>query len=76
MEWISVKDRLPEKHVIVLVFNDTKDIFVATMDIIHPVYQNEPKLYWSFEPSGWGSCCSKDITHWMPLPEPPQENMD
>ena len=58
-EWISVKDRLPrELHQQVLVV-DAK----GTMAI--GVLVDKESLYFD-------SYCNYDITHWMPLPEPPQ----
>jgi hypothetical protein len=60
MEWISVKDRLPEGHMkcIVAISNYSTSA--------------------SFLKGEWWQCgevidddCK--ITHWMPLPEPPEE---
>lgn len=65
-EWISVKDRLPEIGIKVLVFitytsvNDEIDV-----DMI------DPSISHTSEP--WGTYLSKHITHWMPLPEAPHE---
>jgi len=72
-EWISVKDRLPifaDQYDLnsqeVLVYTDTKFQFVTHMkmktfkdELTHPIWQ-----YW-----GFFNC---EITHWMPLPEPPK----
>lgn len=64
MEWISVKDRLPEIGERVL-----------TLDKRGRIGDRE---YYRFE-SGFicfrpdGLVPGKDITHWMPLPEPPKE---
>jgi len=58
MEWISVKDRLPNK-VYVLCCNSNSLPFIACFG----VWGN----YWA---------CSGErtnVTHWMPLPEPPKE---
>ena len=56
--WISVKDRLPESGVDVLVFTDDYCAYTAHYD-----------GYWwlSGEPT-----LSYNVTHWMPLPEPPE----
>lgn len=56
-EWISVKDRMPERSVEVLVYNAKLDI----MYVDDPLYLGEPKLHFDAE-----------VTHWMPLPEPPE----
>lgn len=55
--WIPVEERLPAKSKTVLVVAD------GMVDIA------------CFSENGWGlytlECCT--ITHWMPLPEPPEE---
>ena len=75
-EWISVKDRLPEQPPNIVdekgrswftpdidcIVCDGKSVFAA-----HYCFQN--KFFWyanSLHPL-------KNITHWMPLPEPPKE---
>lgn len=58
-EWISVKDRLPEAHTVVLVhYTDGR---ICTADYIDE--------YLKF-------ITSSTITHWMPLPEPPESEDD
>ena len=73
MEWINVKDRLPKDEVPVL---------VAYIGI------NDRKLYadgmaniryggWCWYEDYYGDNDEKvavTITHWMPLPEPPEED--
>lgn len=57
--WISVKDRLPKENDRVLTYSPN----MASSDIGGISIQ-------------WGWCCKtkvNDITHWMPLPEPPKE---
>jgi len=64
-EWISVKDRLPEKNEIVgYVFDGT-----IRFDVYYPGFCG------SFESvNDFGFFVSeKNITHWMPLPELPKE---
>jgi len=58
--WISVAERLPEKHTAVLVHTD--------MDGNHAA---------SFDGEEWfcdygGAWLFPNVTHWMPLPEPPE----
>lgn len=70
-EWISVKDRMPELHVEVLVYG------ILPYEIhpeIHQCYlcdvNGKNKLEF------WTSISAydvKNVTHWMPLPEPPKE---
>lgn len=57
-EWISVKDRLPEKGGSYLVFsNKSKTVFTAH--------------YWLGD--RWANRANGQfITHWMPLPQPPK----
>lgn len=60
--WISVKDRLPEDHVAVFVFDS--------------VCRNIYKAWMSHDLGEWFSeeylPDFLNITHWMPLPEPPE----
>lgn len=65
-EWISVKDRLPEKSDDYLVYYlkkyecgfETKWINVCSFITSH---------------DGWQTDNTETITHWQPLPEPPKE---
>lgn len=62
IEWISVKDRLPEKEGAYIVYKtNITHLFVAI---------------WNGKE--WNSFINrtplKRITHWIPLPEPPQES--
>lgn len=64
--WISVKDRLPEYNVPVLVFDQLENMHVYQLDndalygdTWVDYYDQNIKVNW--------------ITHWVPLPEPPKE---
>lgn len=59
-EWISVKDRLPEPNIRVLCYAPSRFGY-GDFDICI-VY-------------GWKCCPDRHygVTHWMPLPEPPEE---
>lgn len=67
-EWISVKDRMPEDNVPVLL--------VWTNGRVTSVI---PGWHVSIKGLGndWNTSCGlrpeEEITHWMPLPEPPKE---
>lgn len=65
MEWISVKERLPENldHVLVSVISKNRK-----QTVFGGVRYNVGEKRWIFPLGG--------ITHWMPFPEPPiaQEN--
>ena len=71
MNWISVKDRLPDDEEAVLIywgFDFGKGLEGEEYYAIAQYICSEPKPYWSEH--------DKDtmvVTHWMPLPEPPEE---
>ena len=63
-KWISVKDRLPEHNVLVLcVWLDGRD---RKQNRGFATYQQHGVWYVSNEGM-------PEVTHWMPLPEPPKE---
>ena len=63
-EWISVEDRLPDTRHAMLVCTRNRN--------------NVPKIAMAYFENGFGWCGSggrwNNVTHWMPLPEPPKEN--
>ena len=65
MDWISVKDRLPEKN---------KSVIGWYKD--NPFSKFCPEVV-SWNGKGWvfvyGRRYVTAVTHWMPLPEPPKE---
>lgn len=71
-EWISVKDRLPQRHqmgsifIVALYNKKTDESFVKPlhyiMDEWFSTLDEEPLNY------------RYKVTHWMPLPEPPKDN--
>jgi len=65
MEWISVKDRLPEKN--------------GRYIVNSSFYKNDPVMtsYFGYRDGSKilpVSFYCKDVTHWQPLPEPPKED--
>lgn len=65
--WISVKDRLPEDGMDIIVANaSTGTEYVSHRDLI---FFNESKD--AFVPTSYFQ--EFKFTHWMPLPEPPKE---
>lgn len=64
--WISVKDRLPAKHECVLIYDSVcHNIYMAWRDDDLDAWFSEEYL-----PD------FLNITHWMPLPNPPEVNAD
>ncbi len=63
-EWISVKDRLPKEGIRILTLGKYGEI----KDRALIAFKSGIML---FIPDGL--LIGKDITHWMPLPEPPEE---
>ena len=61
-EWVSVEERLPEGHAQVLMWSAKWNIAEAGS------YYN--KHFWVYSEIGDGYIAD-NITHWMPLPEPP-----
>lgn len=61
--WISVKERLPEDDSYYLTF---------TTEHTFEVYRYDGDGEWVTD---WGDTANHDITHWMPLPEPPKEEV-
>jgi hypothetical protein len=59
-EWISVKDRLPDYEAEVLIYSPETLIDLGSYS-------------WRFERwRGSSGALVEGITHWMPLPEPPE----
>ena len=61
-EWISVEERLPEGHMQVLMWSEKWGIAEAGS------YYNS--RFWVYNELGDGYVVDR-ITHWIPLPEPP-----
>ena len=76
-EWISVKDRLPEHNVDVLIYAQELDGLNGEIAITQIA---NIKIF-PFSPDNWGwvAPCqyffsNYKITHWKPLPDPPRLN--
>ena len=85
-QWISVKDRLPEYPGHYLVCTSINYWHGGCMDVNvnHKYGKNGTPVGYDgttmsvidcyFDATGnWNRACNAHITHWMPLPEPPEE---
>ena len=61
-EWIPVTDRLPKDDSPVLVYKSRHSEAYGNM---------ETAYYWNQRT--WEGCIGENVTHWMPLPQPPKE---
>ena len=75
-EWISVKDRLPESKddSVLAFFGEQRSIDMVHIqdyfdDITDGLDENGNQRY-----TKW--YIHQGVTHWMPLPEPPKEEME
>jgi hypothetical protein len=60
MKWVSVEDKLPETGQKVLTCDSSKRVFYCVK------MENNFKVHYTvWDHSG--------VTHWMPLPEPPED---
>lgn len=81
--WISVKDRLPEYAQDVLLIAHGWEGQLLYIGCLH---HEEARKSWltgitskesEWSISGWSYLRAPEVTHWMPLPEPPEaENAD
>ena len=71
-KWISVKDRLPDYMGEVLVIVSGKPHENITLDGAYEIAEYDPVEGWILEM--WPEWGSGVVTHWMHLPEPPEED--
>lgn len=70
-DWISVKNKLPEKEQKVLFYVKERDeIFAGCFSLRFE--NNQFEFVENLD--GW-NFFEETITHWMPLPEPPKEEV-
>lgn len=65
-EWISVKDRLPERDRKVLVIDGHNGIHILA-------FWRKNRNEWEWITETYGISRKNDVKMWMPLPEPPKE---
>jgi len=71
MNWISVKERLPETNQEVLVF-----CYGYNIEQVLTIWDGKSSFWDKGNSFMKGNGCPIgliDVTHWMPLPEPPTE---
>lgn len=80
MEWISVKDRLPEDDEKIKFYNDGSMEFTTVLAYNGTVkmtnrlnVHNRSNFPGIEKTDGWVWACCAEVTHWMPLPELPKE---
>jgi hypothetical protein len=66
--WISVKERLPDKNIAVIVHISSGDIDVRALGIC----DDDPNGLWYCYKGVDEPLRFNDVTHWRPLPEPPR----
>lgn len=81
-EWISVKDRLPTESGVYLT-NVHQESDIESSDCVLMAWYQVEKPLFAPDSVGWSLLnefyqfsdqMRDDITHWMPLPEPPKES--
>lgn len=84
VEWISVKDRLPETNGKYLCANYSKTFnryFIEVLSFAKDLHkvdefdfkEEKGKSGFYMYDSEWGYSHFRNVTHWMPLPEPPKK---
>lgn len=69
-EWISVEDRPPPPMQTVILCYEGRSI-VGWNESVQP---EEDPSYCTWERCPWDLLGSEGVTHWMPLPKPPEIN--
>lgn len=71
-QWISVKERLPDEGEEVLIFGQYLNDIPKVLGV-RSRYKGDQDWKYTWEgPDEW-VYRENDVTHWMPLPEPPME---
>ncbi len=66
MEWISVDDRMPQEGEKVLIYIPFRGVHLNYVSYVEGGKWFVPAMY--------GRNNITDVTHWLPLPEPPKED--
>ena len=75
MKWISVLEKMPEPYIGVLCFvkSETLKDFPEDGSQFVGYFSDSGKRWSCVYGDGWIPYSKEEITHWMPLPEPPDE---
>lgn len=75
-EWISVKDRLPDPDEKVIVYNAENEgtFFARRIESDFECWDAVTREFvnWRWIPYGYTCITLESVTHWMPLPKPPE----
>jgi len=69
-EWISIGDRLPPRQKKVLIIEKGGRCIVGYYGSSSGSYEGDD--FWAALTGGYDSYPTTNVTHWMPLPEPPK----
>lgn len=83
-EWTSVKDRLPNKNTKCLCYvSNPYGNYITTLTFATDLHEIDKYDFYNQHRSGfcdydseYGWAEYENVTHWMPLPEPPKEGAD
>jgi len=69
MNWISVKDRLPEENELVIVSGCTDELHYFVTSAFRKIYSNKSFVWFEnnlTEDDDW--MYEREVSHWMPFP--------
>jgi hypothetical protein len=84
-DWISVKERMPDINDSVLIYSQSAGMYLAHLYDVNEYGRKSARkhkdkwpirLEWRIEDyCCYGSLMLNEVTHWMPLPKPPEESV-
>lgn len=76
MNWIAVEDRVPDPGTACIVYGQSRYLKAPHVRLDRWDEQREAPLSWSSATIpiglGWDDSEWEEVTHWMPLPAPPE----
>ena len=73
-QWISVKDRMPGRYETVLIAISTVNGYGDPAKLVTTGgYDHSEKRWEQYTSTDRQLCRGETVTHWMPLPDPPEE---